>query len=108
MNVPSRPTSVAPAGPQLQSPTKTALSGPRVIRVEQPDILPKPRSASTGTGPGGPRTGTGTGTGTRTTGRRDDAGGRSGRMARGGGVPGVSQRDRSEREDRLNRSEGFF
>jgi translation initiation factor IF-2 len=106
MNVPSRPTSVAPAGPQLQSPTKTALSGPRVIRVEQPDILPKPRSASTGTGPGGPRTGTGTGT--RTTGRRDDAGGRSGRMARGGGVPGVSQRDRSEREDRLNRSEGFF
>jgi len=104
MNVPTRPTSVAPAGPQLQTPTKSALSGPRVIRVEQADNLPKPRSAS-GAGPLGPRTGTGSGT---RTGRRDEPAGRSGRMARGGGLPGVSDRDRSERESRLNRSEGFF
>ncbi|MFM9057754.1 MAG: translation initiation factor IF-2, partial [Planctomycetaceae bacterium] len=104
MNVPNRPTSVAPAGPQLQSPTKTALSGPRVIRVEQPDNLPKPRSASS---TGGPATRTGTGSGTRAP-RRDEPAGRSGRMARGGGIVEVSQRDRNEREDRLNRSEGFF
>jgi translation initiation factor IF-2 len=102
MNVPTRPTSVAPAGPQLQNPTKTALSGPRVIRVEQPDNLPKPRSAA---GTAVARTGTGS---AGRTARRDEPAGRSGRMARGGGLPGVSQRDRNEREDRLNRSEGFF
>ena len=103
MNIPTRPTSVAPAGPQLQNPTKTALSGPRVIRVEQPDNLPKPRSATGTAGPARP----GTGPASRT-GRRDEPAGRSGRMARGGGLPGVSQRDRDEREGRLNRSEGFF
>jgi len=105
MNVPRRPTSVSPAGPQLQLPGKTALSGPRVIRVEAPDNLPapRPRSAAPGGAAGAPP---------RTTGgrgvRREDTPGRSGRMARGSGIADFSQRDLTEREDRLNRSEGFF
>lgn len=43
-NVPKRPTDVRPVGPMLQQPGKTSLSGPRVIRVETPDVVPAPRS----------------------------------------------------------------
>ncbi len=37
MNVPRRPTVVAPAGPQLQVKKAAALTGPKVIRVEAPE-----------------------------------------------------------------------
>ena len=50
MNVPSRPAAVAPAGPMLSQPTKTKMAGPKVIRVETPDVIPAPRSRT------GPRT----------------------------------------------------
>ena len=48
---------VAPRGRRLEQPVKTKLAGPKVIRVETPDVVPKPRSAR-GEGPrGGPRPG---------------------------------------------------
>jgi translation initiation factor IF-2 len=43
MNVPSRPDVVKPAGTQLTEKKKVKLSGPVVVRVEQPDIMPEPR-----------------------------------------------------------------
>ena len=46
MNVPDRPEMVTPAGPLLEQPTKTKLSGPKVIRVEAPEELPTPRKRS--------------------------------------------------------------
>lgn len=67
MNVPDRPAVVSPAGPMLQQPVRSKLTGPKVIRVETPDNLPTPKSR--GTGPrtptpvsrGGPRSGRGVG-----------------------------------------------
>jgi translation initiation factor IF-2 len=121
MNIPKRPDNVSPVGPKLESPVKSALSGPRVVRIEAPEHLPTPRprsapGATGGTG-GPPRTGRvgGTGTGGRgddRRGRRDDTG-RSGRLARAdrtGAAPGEPWRaqDLAEREDRLNRAGGFF
>jgi len=65
MNVPTRPTVVAPAGPRLSAPTKTKMTGPKVIRVETPDVIPAPRSRTAPRpsvpGRGGPRTGRGIG-----------------------------------------------
>jgi translation initiation factor IF-2 len=43
MNVPSRPDVVKPAGTQLTEKKKVNLSGPVVVRVEQPDVMPEPR-----------------------------------------------------------------
>ncbi len=42
-NEPVRPDKVVPIGRKLEEPKKTALSGPKVIRVEQPESLPAPR-----------------------------------------------------------------
>ncbi|MEM7681037.1 MAG: translation initiation factor IF-2 [Planctomycetota bacterium] len=53
-NVPDRPDVVKPAGEQLTTPQKATMRGPRVIRVEKPDEVEKPRSAG---GPRGPRSG---------------------------------------------------
>jgi translation initiation factor IF-2 len=59
MNVPRKPTVVSPAGPQLASVQKAPakLSGPKVVRVEEPDRLeaPRPRRFTPGapSGPGG-------------------------------------------------------
>lgn len=55
MNVPLRPTGVSPAGPQLETRTKVALSGPKVVRIEAPEQVqaPRPRRVTTpGTGSG--------------------------------------------------------
>jgi translation initiation factor IF-2 len=59
MNVPERPDVIAPAGPKLQQPTKTKLAGPKVIRVETPDVLPSPQPRRPGwsDGPRGPARG---------------------------------------------------
>ena len=40
----SIPKDVKPAGPQLTAPTPAKLSGPKVIRVEEPEKLHRPRS----------------------------------------------------------------
>jgi translation initiation factor IF-2 len=57
-NVPTRPTNITPVGPQVR-PAPAQLQGPRVIRVEQPDNIPAPRSpVRRPAGPGGPGMGT--------------------------------------------------
>jgi translation initiation factor IF-2 len=76
-NVPSRPEVITPAGPRLEQPTKSSLSGPRIIRVENPDVIPPPRARSprqTGApvGRGGPRSGRGVGVPGGGTGAIDD------------------------------------
>jgi translation initiation factor IF-2 len=65
MNVPVRPQAVTPAGPMLQQPTKITLTGPKVIRIETPDVVSAPKRAiSRPQAPisrGGPRAGRGAG-----------------------------------------------
>lgn len=130
MNVPDRPQEVRPVGPMLERPVRSQLSGPRVIRVEQPDQVapPRPRSA----GPGGPiRSGPRVGRGTEgppiedrgsrgasmppgaRNRRRATADGPSGRISRPSGDGDAPfepwrEQDLLERENRLNRSGGFF
>ncbi len=98
MNVPVRPDVVRPAGEKLDTPTPTQLSGPRVVRVEAADNLPKPiRRPPTGpgtgpSGPGGPQRGRGT--------QRTFTG--------GGGARAIGDRDMAERDRRLQGATGFF
>jgi len=134
-NVPTRPTVTKPAGPRLEVQKPARLSGPKVVRIEQPEQMPAPR----------PRRAEGDGTGVAArTGRRGpdgtgappaegegEAGRSSARNKRRGGAPapttgrkeddknsrrsgkGVdvgewSAQDLLEREQRLNRSGGFL
>jgi len=121
MNVPTRPVRPRNPGEQLQQPAKTALSGPKVIRVEQADQIaaPRPRSpfgssrpplgrGPTGGGgagivrPGGPGS-AGGGAGTR----RPADSGRSGRA-------GPAQRDKfrdrdlEEKKRQMEGADGYF
>lgn len=136
MNVPQRPKVVKPVGPILEQPLKTKLSGPKVIRVEAPDVLPTPRArterARPGEAPGSSRPPSKGGRGAGQHGPLADDGesGRgasrrnkrrapetdSRRSARGAG-PGAGddagsfnwrEQDLLEREERLSRSGGFF
>ena len=65
MNVPDRPKVIKPLGRVLSRPAKTALSGPKVVRVESPEPAPVPRRPRTQgdrpMGGGGPRRGGGVG-----------------------------------------------
>jgi len=139
MNRPERPRVVAPAGPQLQQPTKTKLSGPKIVRVEAPENIAPPRRSAPPMGrPSGPRTGRGIGgpmmpsdaagpdgeRGSRRNKRRasnatnlrgdEGSAGRSSRMASASGESEASrsfnwrEQDLLERENRLNRSGGYF
>ncbi len=130
-NVPTRPTDVRPVGPMLQQPVKTSLSGPRVIRVETPDVIPAPRprftpGAAQGPYRPGPRFGGG-GAGVSGGAGAPPSGGPAGSSARapdrnkrrvsatdtrgrtGGESPASerSKQDIKEREDRMS-STGFF
>ena len=124
MNIPKRPEVISPAGEQLTEKKKVTLSGPVVVRVEQPDAIAPPRAprpprggGSDGPGyqQGGPRTGGGVrdlnvpdmppaerGRGNSTTGRRRDGRGETGRAGdkRGGG----GARSDRRREGRSGRS----
>jgi translation initiation factor IF-2 len=86
MNVPQRPTNVAPAGPQLVNRAPVKLSGPKVVRVEAPEVIEAPRPRRVGpsgpTGPGRPGGGAGTSGGE---GGEDDR--RNARRKAGGGPP---------------------
>ena len=55
-NVPKKPTVVKPAGDRVK-PTAAKLRGPKVVRVEKADELPKPRRAGGGGGGRGPARG---------------------------------------------------
>jgi translation initiation factor IF-2 len=124
MNIPTRPTTIAPAGPQLEKKTQIKLSGPKVVRVEAPEQVeaprrrPPPRNGGGGGpmggpmgGPGGmpmdgraPRGGGGGGGNTR---RRPDGGGR-GPSSDSGPNRGWTAADLAEREARLQRSGGYL
>ncbi|MBM4100867.1 MAG: translation initiation factor IF-2 [Phycisphaerae bacterium] len=125
MNVPTRPVRPRNLGEQLQQPAKTALSGPKVIRVEQADQVstPRPRSpfgpsrppfgrspmGGGGAGivrPGGPPGPGGAGAGGAGTRRPADSG-RSGRA-------GSGQRDKfrdldlKEKKRQMEGADGYF
>ncbi|MHA7812363.1 MAG: translation initiation factor IF-2 [Phycisphaerales bacterium] len=125
MNVPTRPKTVTPAGPQLQKKEQIKLSGPKVVRVEAPEQVEAPRrrpprgpgGGGYGGGGGG---GAGVGGGVPFEGRPPRGGGGAGggnSRRRGGdrrGGQDVSQgrgwtaADLAEREARLQRSGGYL
>ncbi|MBC7833904.1 MAG: translation initiation factor IF-2 N-terminal domain-containing protein, partial [Phycisphaerales bacterium] len=60
MNVPTRPTNVSPVGRKLETKTPVKLTGPKVIRIEAPEFIerPKPRRVpGPGESTGAPRPG---------------------------------------------------
>ncbi len=137
MNVPTRPTSVKPMGEQLVTKTPAKLSGPKVVRIEQPEQMEAPRPRRT-VGPSSGGSSTGAPRGPRVEGRDDDSsrsprrrtgpggppptGGPGAKRSTGLGVPdrrrassghewtgGVfSEQDLIEREARLQRAGGFL
>lgn len=115
----------APVKIDVQTPAK--LSGPKVVRIEQPDVVEAPRSRSDGGGfPRGPRPGGGAGVGEEEGGPKRRVAGPGARRPGSGNVPanrtsrrsgrsdldtstaGFSEQDLIEREARLNRSGGFL
>ncbi|MFG0260019.1 MAG: translation initiation factor IF-2 N-terminal domain-containing protein, partial [Phycisphaerales bacterium JB041] len=125
-NVPTRPTEVKPAGPQLDVRKPVKLSGPKVVRVEAPDIVAAPRSSrpmdggdfrGTGGGGAGPNVGGPSrrgGPARRRGGPGGGGAGQSGSTRRRGGPgddagPGsFTEQDLAEREARLQRSGGYL
>jgi translation initiation factor IF-2 len=131
MNVPERPKVVAPVGPQLTQKTAVKLSGPKVVRIEAPDVIDKPRArrddgpggGARGPGgprPGGPRTeedeGRSPRRNTNVKRRTDTTADRAGVPARRRGLSGEENmhtglwrpQDLAEREARLSRSAGYL
>ena len=125
-NEPVRPAVVAPAGRKLEQPVKTTLSGPKVIRVEQPEPVrqPRPSSRPAARGPMSPDIGSPEppggapgGADDRKPSRRNKRRSSSrpeGRSGRGTLTPEQGrqgswrQQDLLERERRLSRAGGFF
>ncbi len=116
-NVPVRPDSVAPAGPKLEEQKPAKLSGPKVIRIEEADIIDKPRPRTrsdqggpprgrsggggfAGGGPGGPRGGGGGGA----YGGAGAGGGGAG--AAGGAGAGAGSRRNARRKQRSGAKPG--
>lgn len=133
MNVPDRPKSVAPVGQKVGVLTPAKLSGPKVVRVEAPEVIEAPRPRRQGGDSPmpmnrGPRGGTGVGQGTAGgTGTAEDDAKNKGRNKRRAGPEAATARtaprrsakadtgttdwsaqDLAEREARLSRSEGFL
>jgi len=135
MNVPTRPTVIQPAGPQLQQTKPAQLSGPKVVRIEQPDVIDVPKSRRPQSSEGGistgrgPRGGEGVGVRGPAAGPEDEASrsprrnkrragpagptGGAGAGARRTGKAGEESgswrsQDLIEREERLARAEGFL
>jgi translation initiation factor IF-2 len=126
MNVPTRPTVITPAGPQLERKEKIKLSGPKVVRVEAPERLEPPRPRGPRRGPGGPGGGMMPGPGempfegrpARGAGGPSGPGGGANTRRRGsdrkrdsegpGEGAGWSEADLAEREARLQRSGGYL
>ncbi len=125
-NVPKRPKQVTPAGPmigEVQSPAK--LSGPKVVRIEEAEVVDRPRrrplgEGGPGRGPGGPAgpmdaPPSGGDVSRRNT-RRKNRSGREGRSASADGPSGDrparsrnwGQQDLLEREERLRGAHGYI
>ena len=129
-NVPDRPKVVSPAGERV-APKQAVLRGPKVVRIEQPDVVqaPRPRRPGPG-GPGGPSTGgddaitrsrgpargrgAGAGPGTPDTEgparKRRSSNVRRGRSAEAlpVGPTKFTEADLAELDARLNRAQGFL
>ncbi|MCL4197064.1 MAG: translation initiation factor IF-2 [Phycisphaerales bacterium] len=124
-NVPKRPEEVAPAGPKLenvQSPAR--LSGPKVVRIEEAEVVDRPRRRTLGEGGPGGRGGPGVsspaeapagGDVSRRNTRRKNRSGREGRSAsaegpgeRPGRLRNWGQQDLLEREERLRGAHGYI
>ena len=120
MNVPERPRVVKAVGQKLETKTPAKLSGPKIVRVEAPDVVdvPGPRRSSGGGGPSipsarGPRSGAGVGPargGEDEASRRNTRRGPAGKGGREGETGGREWRsaDLIEREERLARAGGFI
>src|SRR5690606_11851135 len=54
MNVPVRPKVVGPAGPTLKVQTPVKLTGPKVVRIEAPEVIDRPKPRRYGPIDGGP------------------------------------------------------
>ena len=116
---------VAPQGRRMETPVKAKMTGPRVIRIEEPEPEPKPRQPKRRPGPA-PQGGSGVRTpqqapppqqdadrGSRRNKRRDttqprqpERGSRNPSQDRG--ESNWRKQDLLERENRLRRSGGFF
>lgn len=116
---------VAPQGRRMEAPVKAKMTGPRVIRIEEPEPEPKPRQPKRRPGPT-PQGGSGVrtpqqipppqqdaGRGSRRNKRRDttqtrqpERGSRNPSQDRG--ESNWRKQDLLERENRLRRSGGFF
>jgi len=130
-NVPTRPKDVRPVGPRLEQPLKSLMSGPKLIRVEQPENLPAPRprtgppmSRGPRFGGGGAGAGAGTGAGAspmdRNLGPNARRGGPPQRRAKAGegarpreeGAATSTEpwraQDLADRDSRLSRATGFM
>ncbi len=120
MNVPERPRVVKAVGQKLEIKTPARLSGPKIVRVEAPDVVdvPGPRRGGGGGGPSipsarGPRSGAGVGPargGEDDASRRNKRRGPAGKGGRDGDTGGREWRsaDLIEREERLARAGGFI
>ena len=127
--------SVKPQGRKMDAPVKAKMTGPRVIRIEQPEpvVAPKPRQPKKQTSESSPRGGAGAGAGAedpqQTPPTEQDSGRGSRRNKRRTTQSGARQGERGsrnqnptqdradsnwrkqdllERENRLRRSGGFF
>jgi len=115
MNVPTRPKTITPAGPQLHKKEQIKLSGPKVVRVEAPEQVEAPRRRPP-RGPGGGPGGGGAGVGMPMDGRAPRGAGntrrRPGERRDGPGSSnegrGWTAADLAEREARLQRSGGYL
>ncbi len=121
MNVPTRPKTITPAGPQLEKKEQIKLSGPKVVRVEAPEQVEAPRRrpprgpGGGGYGGGAGAGGGGGGAGVPMEGRQPRGAGnarrRPGDRRDGGNANegrGWTAADLAEREARLQRSGGYL
>ena len=132
MNAPLRPKDVRPAGPKLEAIKPAALAGPKVVRIEAPERIERPRPRPQSGPPNrAPRGGGGVvtpdqdfargdapaGAGSRRNKRRSGAtGGAKPAARKGPGGSGVRDsqsnrwrpQDLAEREARLSRAGGFL
>ena len=125
-NLPKRPDVIVPAGRKLEQPVKTRLSGPKIVRVETPDITHPPpprreRSTPQASPPGPPpdtrpdnarRDSPPSRRNRRRSGTGSEAPARAGRHTTRSGEPerpfNWREQDLLERERRLSHSGGFF
>jgi len=112
MNIPTRPTTITPAGPQLEKKTQIKLSGPKVIRVEAAEHVEAPRrrpprtGGPAGGGVGGPPMEGRPPRGGGNARRRDGGGPRQGQDS--GAGRGWTAADLAERDARLKQSGGYL